>query len=53
MEGLIEKYEAKLQFITKSLEQTKHLMDSDLLEIMEGIKSLVSEMVDDLKKEAE
>ena len=32
MKEVIEKYEAKLEFLTKSLDETKHLMDADILE---------------------
>lgn len=38
MKEIIEKYEAKLEFLNKSLDKTKHLMDSDTLEMMQDVK---------------
>lgn len=49
MKEAIEKYEAKLKFLNRSLEKTKHLMDSDTLQMMQDVKTLLEEIVSDLK----
>ena len=49
MNEIIEKYEAKLNYLNKAVEQTKHLMDEDTLEIMNDMKILLTEVVTDFK----
>jgi DNA-binding ferritin-like protein len=49
MKEIIEKYEAKLEFINKSLDKTKHLMDSDTVKMMQDVKTLLEEVVDDFR----
>ena len=49
MKKVIEKYKAKLEFLNKSLDETRHLMDSDTLEMMQDIKALLEEVVSDFK----
>jgi len=49
MKEIIEKYEAKLEFLNKSLDKTKHLMDSDTLEMMQDVKALLEEVVSDFR----
>ena len=49
MKEIIEKYEAKLEFLNKSLDKTKHLMDSDTLEMMQDVKTLLEEVVSDFR----
>lgn len=47
MKEIIEKYEAKLEFLNKSLAKTKHLIDSDTLEMMQDLKTLLEEVISD------
>ena len=49
MKEVIEKYEAKLEFLNRSLEKTKHLMDSDTLEVMQDLKTLIEEVISDFR----
>lgn len=49
MNEIIEKYEAKLAYLNKAVEQTKHLMDEDTLEMMSDMKILLTEVVTDFK----
>jgi predicted DNA-binding protein YlxM (UPF0122 family) len=49
MKEIIEKYEAKLEFLNKGLDKTKHLMDSDTLEMMQDVKTLLEEVVSDFR----
>jgi len=49
MKEVIEKYEAKLEFLNKSLDKTKHLMDADTLEMMQDVKTLLEEVVSDFR----
>lgn len=46
---IIEKYEAKLDYLNKAVEQTKHLMDEDTLDMMNDMKILLTEVVTDFK----
>lgn len=49
MKEIIEKYESKLEFLNRSLDKIKHLMDSDTLEMMRDIKTLLEEVVSDFR----
>ena len=49
MKEIIEKYEARLQYLNKAVEKTKHLMDEDELEMMVDMKILLAEVVTDFK----
>jgi hypothetical protein len=49
MNEMIEKYEAKLDYLNKAVEQTKHLMDEDTLDMMNDMKILLTEVVTDFK----
>jgi hypothetical protein len=49
MNEIIEKYEAKLDYLNKGVEQTKHLMDEDTLDMMNDMKILLTEVVTDFK----
>jgi DNA-binding ferritin-like protein len=49
MNEIIEKYEAKLDYLSKGVEQTKHLMDEDTLDMMNDMKILLTEVVTDFK----
>jgi hypothetical protein len=49
MNEIIEKYEAKLDYLNKAVEQTKHLMGEDTLDMMNDIKILLTEVVTDFK----
>jgi len=49
MNEIIEKYEAKLDYLNKAVEQTKHLMDEDTLDMMDDMKILLTEVVTDFK----
>lgn len=49
MKKKIEKYEAKLEFLNKGLDKTKHLMDKDTLEMMQDVKTLLEEVVNDFR----
>jgi len=49
MNEIIEKYEAKLDYLKKGVEQTKHLMDEDTLDMMNDMKILLTEVVTDFK----
>ena len=49
MKEVIEKYEAKLEFLNNSLDKTKHLMDADTLEMMQDVKTLLEEVVSDFR----
>jgi len=50
MKEIIKKYEAKLEFLNKVVEQTKDLMDEDTLEMMSDIKSLLTEVIIDFNE---
>jgi DNA-binding ferritin-like protein len=49
MNEIIEKYEARLNYLNKAVEQTKHLMDEDTLDMMNNMKILLTEVVTDFK----
>lgn len=49
MTEIIEKYQAKLDYLNKAVEQTKHLMDEDTLDMMNDMKILLTEVVTDLQ----
>ena len=49
MKEVIEKYKAKLEFLNESLVKTKHLIDSDMLEMMQDIKTLLEEVLSDFR----
>jgi hypothetical protein len=49
MNEIIEKYEAKLDYLNSAVEKTKHLMDEDTLEMMNDMKILLTEVVTDFK----
>lgn len=49
MKEIIEKYEAKLDYLNKAVEKTKHLMDADTLEMMNDMKILLTEVVTDFR----
>jgi len=49
MNEIIEKYEAKLDYLNKAVEQTKHLMDEDTLDMMNDMKILLTEVITDFK----
>ena len=49
MNEIIEKYEAKLDYLNKAVELTKHLMDEDTLDMMNNVKILLTEVVTDFK----
>ncbi len=49
MNEIIKKYEAKLDYLNKAVEQTKNLMDEDTLDMMNDIKILLTEVVTDFK----
>jgi hypothetical protein len=49
MNEIIEKYEAKLDYLNKAVEKTKHLMDEDTLDMMNDMKILLTEVVTDFK----
>lgn len=49
MNEIIQKYEAKLDYLNKAVEQTKHLMDEDTLDMMNDMKILLTEVVTDFK----
>jgi hypothetical protein len=47
---MIEKYEAKLEFLNRSMEKTKHLLDDDTLEFMSDLRKLLEEVIFDFRK---
>jgi len=49
MQEVIEKYEAKLEFLDKNLDKTRHLMDRDVFEMMQNVKTLLEEVVSDFR----
>jgi DNA-binding ferritin-like protein len=49
MNNIIEKYESKLDYLNKSVEQTNHLMDEDTLDMMNDMKTLLTEVIGDFK----
>ena len=49
MKKLIKKYEAKLEFLNKSLEENKMLLDTDTLDMMQDVGELLKEMISDLR----
>jgi hypothetical protein len=49
MKDILEKYEAKLEYLNKAVEKTKHLMDEDTLEMMNDMKILLTEVVTDFR----
>ena len=49
MDKIIEKYEAELECLDRAVEKTRHLMDSDTLEMMSGLRVLLLEVISDLK----
>jgi hypothetical protein len=49
MNEIIEKYQAKLDYLNKAVEQTKHLIDEDTLEMLNDMKILLTEVVIDFK----
>lgn len=49
MEEIIEKYEAKLAYVTKAIESKKHLMNSDDLEALTELKFLLIQVVTDFR----
>lgn len=49
MEKIIEKYEAKLQFLDNSLEQVKNLLDEDTMSILQDLRVILTEIITDLK----
>lgn len=49
MNEIIEKYEAKLDYLNKAVDQTKHLMDEDTLDMMNDMKILLTEVVTDFR----
>jgi len=49
MNDIIEKYEAKLSYLNNAVEQTRHLMDEDTLDLMNDMKILLTEVVTDFR----
>mgnify|MGYP007071594677 CR=1 FL=1 len=49
MNEIIDKYEERLNYLDKVVEQTKHLMDESTLDMMNDVKILLTEVVADLK----
>lgn len=49
MKEIIEKYETKLDFLNKAVEQTKHLLDEDTSDTMNNLKILLTEVITDFK----
>jgi hypothetical protein len=49
MNEIVEKYEAKLEFLDKAVEQKRQLMDQDELEMIAEVKILLKEVVTDLR----
>ena len=49
MNEIIEKYEAKLYYLNKSVNIHSHLMDENTLEMMEDLKLLLTEVIVDFK----
>jgi len=49
MNRIIEKYESKLDYLNKAVEQTNHLMDVDTLDMMNDMKTLITEVIGDFK----
>ena len=49
MNEIIEKYEAKLDYLNKSVDSYSHLMNEDTLEMMEDLKILLTEVIADFK----
>jgi len=49
MNEIIEKYEAKLDFLNKAVEKSNHLMDENTLDIMDSVKILLTEVITDFK----
>jgi hypothetical protein len=49
MNEIIEKYEAKLDYLNKAVEQTKHLINEDTLEMLNDMKILLTEVVTDFR----
>ena len=49
MNEIIEKYEAKLDYLNKSVDSYSHLMDENTLEMMEDLKLLLTEVIVDFK----
>jgi hypothetical protein len=49
MNEIIEKYEAKLDYLNKAVEQSKHLMDKDTLDTLSHMKILLTEVITDFK----
>lgn len=49
MNEIIEKYQSKLDYLNRAVEQTKHLMDEDTLDMMNDMKILLTEVVTDFK----
>ena len=49
MNEIIEKYEAKLDYLNKSVDSYSHLMDENTLEMMEDLKLLLTEVIADFK----
>ena len=49
MNEIIEKYEAKLDYLNKSIDSYSHLMDENTLEMMEDLKILLTEVIADFK----
>lgn len=49
MNEIIEKYEAKLDYLNKAVDSYSHLMNEDTLEMMEDLKLLLTEVIADFK----
>ncbi len=49
MNEIIEKYEAKLAFLNKAIEAKKPMLDQNELEILAELKTLLKEIVTDLR----
>lgn len=48
MENIIKKYEVKLDFLNKSLEQFRSFLDEDQLNTIYDLKKLLTEFITDL-----
>ena len=49
MNEIISKYEAKLDYLNKAVDMYQHLMDEDILDMMNNMKILLTEVVTDFK----
>jgi hypothetical protein len=49
MNEIISKYEVKLDYLNKAVDMYQHLMDEDILDMMNNMKILLTEVVTDFK----